>query len=62
MGGVARGLAGGGMKHALVLHTSVLLAPLNGLLAADNTKVNILHIQTDDHRTDGLHALGVSLL
>ncbi len=31
-------------------------------LAADARKVNILHIHADDHRADGLHALGTELL
>ncbi len=31
-------------------------------LATEARKVNILHIHTDDHRADGLHALGTELL
>ncbi len=31
-------------------------------LAAEARRVNILHIHTDDHRADGLHALGTELL
>lgn len=45
------------MKRTL-LFTALLLAPLAGLKAAANAKPNILHIHADDHRADGLHALG----
>ena len=50
------------MKHTLALLTAVLLAPLSGLLAAEKPNVNILHIHADDHRADGLRALGSPLL
>ena len=49
------------MKHTLVL-TALLLAPLAGPNAAENSKPNILHIHADDHRPDGLRALGNPLL
>ena len=43
---------------------ALLLAPLTALHAADAPakKPNILHIHADDHRADGLHALGNELL
>ena len=50
------------MKYTLVLLAAALLAPLRGLPAADKPKVNILHIHADDHRADGLRALGTPLL
>ena len=49
------------MKQTLFL-TALLLAPLAGLTAAEPAKPNILHIHADDHRPDGLHALGNPLL
>jgi len=50
------------MKHATIVITSLLLAPFAGLTAAQPPKPNILHIHADDHRPDGLHALGNALL
>ena len=50
------------MKHSLSLIALALLVPLGGLAAADKSKPNILHIHADDHRADGLHALGNPLL
>ena len=47
------------MKHTLALITAALLAPLTTLQAA---KPNILHIHADDHRADGLRALGTPFL
>ena len=42
----------------------IALMALLGLpaIGADARKVNILHIHADDHRADGLHALGTELL
>lgn len=39
-----------------------LIVPLSGLAAAEQSRPNILHIHTDDHRPDGLHGLGTPLL
>jgi arylsulfatase A-like enzyme len=39
-----------------------LLVTTNGLIATDSSKPNILHIHADDHRADGLRALGNPLL
>jgi len=50
------------MKHTLTLLITLLLAPLVGLNAAEKPRPNILHIHADDHRADGLHALGNPLL
>ncbi len=50
------------MKHKILLLALTLLMPLGGLGAAEKSKPNILHIHADDHRADGLHALGTSLL
>ena len=50
------------MKHTIIAITSLLLAPLAGLTAAEKPKPNILHIHADDHRPDGLHALGNPML
>jgi len=50
------------MKHATIVITSLVLAPFAGLTAAEPPKPNILHIHADDHRPDGLHALGNALL
>ena len=43
---------------------TLLLTPLAGGIAAaaDSARPNILHIHADDHRPDGLHALGNPLL
>lgn len=49
------------MKSTITL-TALLLAPLALLSAAETRKFNILHINADDHRPDGLHALGNALL
>jgi arylsulfatase A-like enzyme len=38
------------------------MAPLAALQAASTPRPNILHIHADDHRADGLHALGNPLL
>lgn len=43
------------------LNALLLLTPLAGIHAAER-KPNILHIHTDDHRADGLHALGTAVL
>jgi len=50
------------MKTTVTLFAALLLALPAGLNAADNSKPNILHIHADDHRPDGLHALGNPLL
>ena len=50
------------LKHALTLLVGLLLWPLSGLGAADKPRCNILHIHADDHRADGLRALGTPLL
>ena len=50
------------MKHTLALITALLLLPVSALHAATAAKPNILHIHADDHRPDGLHALGNPLL
>lgn len=52
------------MNHTLALLTTLLLAPLAAINAADGPKqkTNILHIHTDDHRPDGLRALGNPVL
>jgi len=55
------------MKQTLnILFIVLLLAPLAALHAADTAKLkgkpNILHIHADDHRPDGLRALGNPLL
>jgi arylsulfatase A-like enzyme len=48
------------MQLRFTLLIALLLAPLAPLQAADRParKPNILHIHADDHRPDGLHALG----
>lgn len=48
------------MKRLLLLTVALALAPLASLPAAG--KPNILHIHADDHRADGLHALGTEIL
>ncbi len=50
------------MKHIITLLAAVLLMPLTALTAAEKEKPNILHIHADDHRADGLRALGNPLL
>ncbi len=51
------------MKHTLALITAALcVAPLAVLKAAPPARPNILHIHADDHRADGLRALGNPLL
>jgi arylsulfatase A-like enzyme len=50
------------MKHSFPLIALALLVPFGGITAADKPKPNILHIHADDHRADGLHALGNPLL
>jgi arylsulfatase A-like enzyme len=50
------------MKHTLSLFIALLLAPTAALPAAATAKPNILHIHADDHRPDGLRALGNPLL
>ena len=50
------------MKHIIALLTALLLLPVTALHAATAAKPNILHIHADDHRPDGLHALGNPLL
>ncbi|MEO8350283.1 MAG: sulfatase-like hydrolase/transferase [Chthoniobacteraceae bacterium] len=54
------------MKSHLFLITALLLAPLAAMSAAETPapgrRPNILHIHADDHRPDGLHALGNPLL
>ena len=52
------------MKHPLRLLTALLLALPAALNAAEDkpSKPNILHIHADDHRPDGLRALGNPLL
>jgi arylsulfatase A-like enzyme len=47
------------MKQAFTLIAVLFLSPLAAL---DAGKPNILHIHADDHRADGLHALGTPLL
>ena len=49
------------MKHTLALLTALLLATTPALPAAAPAKPNILHIHADDHRPDGLRALGNSV-
>ena len=46
----------------LTATTTLLLASLSVLSAAESQKFNILHIHADDHRPDGLRALGNELL
>ncbi len=54
------------MKSLTRLIFTALLAPLAWVHAADalreKSRSNILHIHADDHRADGLHALGNPLL
>ena len=50
------------MKNQLVPFTALLLALLAPLGAAEPRQPNILHLHADDHRADGLHALGNELL
>ena len=51
------------MKHTLTLITAALfMASLTTLQAAPPARPNILHIHADDHRPDGLRALGNPLL
>lgn len=50
------------MKHTVALITTLLLLPLTAHHAAAAAKPNILHIHADDHRADGLRALGTPLL
>ena len=45
----------------IVTLLAALLGPLNAIFAADRPP-NILHIHADDHRADGLHALGNPVL
>ena len=49
------------MKTVVALLTLLLLAPFTALPANDR-RPNILHIHADDHRADGLRALGNPLL
>ena len=46
------------MKHTVTLLATLLPATLAGLTAAEKSRPNILHTHADDHRPDGLHALG----
>jgi len=50
------------MKTTIKIITVLLLVPIAGLTRAEPAKPNILHIHADDHRPDGLHALGNPLL
>jgi arylsulfatase A-like enzyme len=50
------------MKYNIALVVTLLLAPIVALHAAEKSKPNIIHIHADDHRADGLHALGNPLL
>ena len=50
------------MKHTVTLLAALLLVPLVGLNAVEKPRPNILHIHADDHRADGLRALGTPLL
>ena len=50
------------VKTAITLLATLLFAPLVGVTAAEKPKPNILHIHADDHRPDGLRALGNPLL
>lgn len=50
------------MKSMYLLLATLLFAPAAGVIASETTQPNILHIHTDDHRPDGLHKLGNSLL
>ncbi len=50
------------IKFTALLLATLLLAPGAGLTATEKAKPNILHIHADDHRPDGLHALGNPLL
>lgn len=52
------------INHLSLVLTALLLAPLAVLRGADQQpiKLNILHIHADDHRPDGLRALGNPLL
>lgn len=50
------------MKTTTTFLTALLLASLPSLAAAAARKFNILHIHADDHRADGLNALGNKLL
>lgn len=50
------------MKHTLALISALLLLPVAALHSASAAKPNILHIHADDHRPDGLRALGNPLL
>ncbi len=47
------------MKHSLpIMAASFAALAMSGLTAVGAPKPNILHIHADDHRPDGLHALG----
>jgi len=54
------------MNRTLFILVALLLAPTAALFAADGpspaSRPNILHIHTDDHRPDGLRALGNPIL
>ena len=50
------------MKHAFAFLIAMLFVPLDAVRAASTARPNILHIHADDHRPDGLHALGTPLL
>ena len=54
------------LKHSLTLIATLLLVSLATLSAAEapahGRKPSILHIHADDHRPDGLHALGNPLI
>jgi arylsulfatase A-like enzyme len=46
------------MKHTTIFLAIAALIPVSALVAAEKSRPNILHIHADDHRADGLHALG----
>ncbi len=50
------------MKFTTLYLAIALLIPVSALAATEKSRPNILHIHADDHRADGLHALGTPLL
>jgi arylsulfatase A-like enzyme len=50
------------MKKKSIFLAILLLAPIAALTAVEKIRPNILHIHADDHRPDGLRALGNPLL
>lgn len=50
------------MKFSFLTFAPLLLAFVTGSAAAEKPKLNLVHFHADDHRPDGLRALGNPLL